>query len=80
MQRARVATACDARVVTDLIELVGRDADANRVFELDQYLGGGATGGAHAIGELVGRHRGNERRCVGRVRRARDLGRNRAVG
>ena len=39
MQRARIAAVRDARFVTDVVELVGGDADANRVFELDQYLG-----------------------------------------
>ena len=68
MQRARIAAPRDARVVTDLIELVGGDADPHRVFELDEHLGRGAARRPHAIGKLVGRDCGHERRRVGRVR------------
>ena len=77
VQRARVAAARDARLVADAVELVGGHADLHRVGELEQDLAPGVAGGAHAIGELVGRHRGNERRRVGRVRRARDRRRDR---
>ena len=79
VQRARVAAARDARLVADAVELVGRHADLHRVGELEQDLAPGAARGAHAVGELVGRHRGNERRRVGRVRRPRDRRRHRAV-
>ncbi len=48
--------------------------------ELEQDLAAGVPGGAHAVGELVGRDRGHERRRVGRVRRAGDRGRDLAVG
>ena len=80
VQRARVAAARDARLVADAVELVGRHADLHRVGELEQDLAPGAARGAHAVGELVGRDRGQERRRVGRVRRARDRGGDRAVG
>ncbi len=70
VQRARIAAARDARLVADAIELVGRHADLHRVGQLEQDLAPGPAGGAHAVGELVGRDRGDERRA----RRARTAG------
>ena len=80
MQRARVATERDVRVVADAVELVGRDPHARRVAQLEQDLAGRVPGGAHALGELVGRDRGHERRRVGRVRRAGDRRGDRSIG
>ena len=72
VQRARIAATRDARVVTDAVELVGGDAGPHRRAHLEQHLACRAPRVAHAIGELVGRDRGHERRRVGRVRGSRD--------
>src|SRR4029077_16052472 len=79
VQRAGVTASRDARLVADPVELVGRHADLHRGGELEQPPAPRAAGGAHAIGVLVGRHRGYERGRVGGVGRARYRRRDLAI-
>ena len=80
VERARIAAPGDVRVVTDLVERVGRDAGRDRGADLEEHFARGAARGAHAVGDLVGRDRRHQRRGVGRVRRPRDVRRYRSAG